>query len=150
MLSSQSNQLLVFLNHYHPCRLPWDSWTSPLLPVCYTMKQMKSHRKIQQELVRAVETDLINMTGCAVPCSYMQFKHVGSKVKSETSFGFILRFAKTEVFEEKEAYVYGFVSFVSEFGGSLGLFLGFSFLTVWDIFEPLFISCAKQIRYIQK
>ena len=39
--------------------------------------------------------------------------------------------------EDKEAYVYGFVSFVSEFGGSLGLFLGFSFLMVWEIMEHL-------------
>ena len=102
------------------------------------------------KLLIAVESALVNMTGCAVPCSHMEFKHVGSKFKAEHTFGFLLRFGKTEVSEEKEAYVYGFVSFVSEFGGSLGLFLGFSFLTVWDIFEPLFISFSKQIRYIKK
>ena len=111
---------------------------------------MKSHKNIYDKLVIAVESALVNMTGCAVPCSHMEFKHVGSKVKAEHTFGFLLRFGKTEVSEEKEAYVYGFVSFVSEFGGSLGLFLGFSFLTVWDIFEPLFISFSKQIRYIKK
>ena len=56
----------------------------------------------------------------------------------------MLRFAKTEMMEDKEVYVYGFVSFVSEFGGSLGLFLGFSFLMVWEIIEPLvFIGYQK-------
>ena len=33
---------------------------------------------------------------------------------------------------KEEAYIYPLQSFVSEFGGSLGLFVGFSFLTIWD------------------
>ena len=32
----------------------------------------------------------------------------------------------SEVTEEKEEYLYDFVSLVAEFGGALGLFLGFS------------------------
>ena len=94
-----------------------------------------------------VETDLINMTGCKVPCRYLQFKHAGSKVIAQNSFGFKLKFGKTELLEEREMYVYGFVSFVSEFGGSLGLFLGFSFMTVWDICEPLLQSGYNFVAY---
>ena len=48
------------------------------------------------------------------------------------TFGLQLSFGKTEAFEEKEALVYEFESFVSEGGGALGLFLGFSFVMVWD------------------
>ena len=33
---------------------------------------------------------------------------------------------------EVEAWVYPWTSPVAEFGGTLGLFLGFSFMTVWD------------------
>ena len=33
---------------------------------------------------------------------------------------------------EEEDYVYPLISFVAEFGGALGMFLGFSFLMVWD------------------
>ena len=70
----------------------------------------------------------------------MQLQRVQAGWKpKESQFSGLLRFAKAEVVEEKEAYVYGFVSFVSEFGGALGLFLGFSFLTVWEIAEPFFL-----------
>lgn len=33
---------------------------------------------------------------------------------------------------EKEQLIYPLTSLVAEFGGTLGLFLGFSFLTLWD------------------
>ena len=59
-------------------------------------------------------------------------------------FGFELSFAKTEIVEEKEAYIYDVVSFVSEFGGALGLFLGFSFFAFWDILEIILAVFYKQ------
>ena len=34
---------------------------------------------------------------------------------------------------------YGIVSLVSDFGGTLGLFVGFSFFSLWDIFRDLSI-----------
>ena len=80
----------------------------------------------------------ISQTRCRSPCTYIEFKQVGHSLNiNPTGYGLKLKFAKTEMTEDKEAYVYGFVSFVSEFGGSLGLFLGFSFLMVWEIIEPL-------------
>ena len=33
---------------------------------------------------------------------------------------------------EEESLVYTFESWLAEFGGSLGLFLGFSFMTIWE------------------
>ena len=36
---------------------------------------------------------------------------------------------------EKEVWAYTTINFISEMGGSLGLFLGFSFLSVWDFWE---------------
>ena len=35
----------------------------------------------------------------------------------------------------KEAPVYPTMSFIAEIGGSLGLFVGFSFLTAWDCLD---------------
>ena len=46
---------------------------------------------------------------------------------------------------EEEVLVYPFQSFVAEFGGSLGLFLGFSFMTIWDGLKSLAIW-ALQIK----
>ena len=38
---------------------------------------------------------------------------------------------------EKEQLIYPLTSLVAEFGGTLGLFLGFSFMTVWDGMQNL-------------
>ena len=53
--------------------------------------------------------------------------------------------ASSELRIEKEAYVYPAISFIGELGGSMGLFLGISFLTVFDIFDMLvkFSECIK-------
>ena len=48
---------------------------------------------------------------------------------------------------EEEVLVYPFQSFIAEFGGSLGLFLGFSFMTIWDGLKSLAIW-ALQIKSI--
>ena len=47
--------------------------------------------------------------------------------------GFMFGFSSNSLTIKEEALLYPFDSFLAEFGGSLGLFLGFSFLTMWDI-----------------
>ena len=46
-----------------------------------------------------------------------------------------LRLTSTTLKIKKEIYVYTFTSFIGELGGSLGLFVGFSFLTIFDLYE---------------
>ena len=102
------------------------------------MQQLLDYEKNFNTLLFRDERMTFNFTACRAPCTYTEFKEVGHpKNVHATGYGLWLRFAKTEMVEDKEAYVYGFVSFVSEFGGSLGLFLGFSFLMVWEFIEPL-------------
>ena len=60
--------------------------------------------------------------------------------------GYKIMLANMEITEESEHYMYDFESFVSEFGGSLGLFLGFSFFTLWDFGAPLLVVIKKAIR----
>ena len=47
---------------------------------------------------------------------------------------------------KEEVYDYPLFSFIAEFGGALGLFLGFSFMMLWDIAE----SIMKKISDINK
>ena len=109
-------------------------------PICDKKDQIAQIEFEYITLADVVEAQLINMTNCFLPCSFSEYRLVGSpSVVDPSSYGFQLSFAKTEAWEEREAFVYEFVSFVSEFGGSLGLFLGFSFYSVWDILE-LFLS----------
>ena len=46
---------------------------------------------------------------------------------------------------EEEVLVYPLQSFVAEFGGCLGLFLGFSFMTIWDGLKSL-VKWATQLK----
>ena len=57
------------------------------------------------------------------------------------------KFASTEVKVEKEVYAYPVISFIGELGGSLGLFIGFSFLTILDCFDFL---VDKTYRLVNK
>ena len=46
-----------------------------------------------------------------------------------------MNFVSTDIRMAKEEEIYPFISFISELGGSLGLFLGFSFMTIWDLID---------------
>ena len=52
-------------------------------------------------------------------------------------YGVGIIFLSREYKLEEEEYVYPFISFVAEFGGALGMFLGFSFIMVWDFIYAL-------------
>ena len=58
-------------------------------------------------------------------------------------FGIGMMFPSTEITLEEEEYVYPFISFVAEFGGALGMFLGFSFLMVLDFLYFGIITLCK-------
>ena len=53
--------------------------------------------------------------------------------------GFEIIASATKIRNEVE--IYPFVSFVCDLGGSLGLFVGFSFLTLLDFFDFAFEKC---------
>ena len=52
--------------------------------------------------------------------------------------GLAFLFSTNSLTLKEEAFLYPFTSFLAEFGGSLGLFLGISFLTIWDALLKLF------------
>ena len=80
---------------------------------------------------------ITNATGCKTPCSYLEYVDVGKQMWKFDSefFGLIfgLTFASTDVTIEEEIFIYPLTSFLAELGGSLGMFLGFSLLMIWDI-----------------
>ena len=65
--------------------------------------------------------------------------------KFERNFLFMTSFDSTEGRLEKEVWAYTAISFIAEMGGALGLFIGFSFLSVWDFWEYIFDK-YKQYR----
>ena len=60
--------------------------------------------------------------------------------------GYMFVLVNDELTIKTEAYLYDERSLLAEFGGALGLFLGFSFYMLWEIFEPIVNSFKKQIK----
>jgi hypothetical protein len=78
---------------------------------------------------------ILKLTGCMKPCYYKQYSVIGEK--TSTSFQsdfFTISFwaISNDTRVKKELLVYPITSLVAEFGGTLGLFLGFSFMALWD------------------
>ena len=93
---------------------------------------------------------ILEKTKCKKPCFYKKYKLIGDKQTSSfTSDYFFLGLwsASNNTFVETEVLIYPWTSLVAEFGGTLGLFLGFSFVTLWNGMERL-LMWARQ--FLQK
>ena len=121
------------------CRLPWwEKWSGAQdRPICKSDQQFQQFEQIYKKFLHAESYEIINMTGCKSPCKYNEYKFATSSPEvmprsdsKSTLVGFWVASRKTWV--EEEVLLYSFTSLVAEFGGSLGLFLGFSFLTLWQ------------------
>ena len=84
-------------------------------------------------------------TSCPLPCTFLEYTLVQTEETAITlghRLAIKLWSASNSVTVETEqmvgvprstSQVYPLTSLVAEFGGALGLFLGFSFMTLWDL-----------------
>ena len=77
------------------------------------------------------------MTGCGKPCSYLEYKFHGEKIPTSFKspgdhyiFSLLAQTRYTSIW--KEELLYPPSTMVAEVGGILSLFLGVSFMTIWD------------------
>ena len=97
----------------------------------------------------------MKLTGCLSPCAYKEYRFLNTNLKEyttvnavefpENSMSFCLWSVSQNTFVEEESLVYSFESWLAEFGGSLGLFLGFSFMTIWEGIKNCF-AYSKNIK----
>ena len=116
------------------CHLKWEKLIKSNLPLC-TKEQFFLYVKEHEKYNELEQTNLVNYTNCPLPCSYKHYKLVETPFNEKlggTDCTLNIMFASRIVVVEKEEKTYPFQSFVAECGGCLGLFLGFSFLLVWD------------------
>ena len=101
-----------------------------------------------------------NSTGCYPPCNYKEYRFTGAANEAGVrpfssfafsfsvlqisivqrhlgTFGYVLWNMSPYVLVETESLLYSIESLVAEFGGTLGLFLGFSFMALWDGLEVM-------------
>ena len=118
------------------CSYPWESdHATGKSYVCNTTKQIIEYEDMKTLLYWADKEKLHKHTGCQIPCSYNHYSIVGKPMVFKTkAFTYMsLSFASTDISKSQEVLLYPVESMVSEFGGALGLFLGFSFLGMIDL-----------------
>ena len=123
------------------CRLPWDKWSQQKRSVCTSEEQFNQFELLYSSLLNAEAEVITERTGCKIPCNYKEYKFVESSpnpIPNPQSVAFWAASHKTHI--EEEVLIYPFTSLVAEFGGSLGLFLGFSFITIWHEIRGYFCS----------
>ena len=102
-------------------------------------KSCRKYNLIFENLAIAESKEISDITGCLKPCHYKKYilgEPSPSNFKSEHYiFSMWAVSSKTKV--ETEELIYPMSTLVAEFGGTLGLFLGFSFISVWDNFDLL-------------
>ena len=130
------------------CRLEWDSWSSTDIPLCTTLEQLERFDKEYGNLWELQQYNTaqqyIENTGCLIPCSYAEYKLATEPMKYDHGTQKLtITFSSQDVLKRTEQLLYPLESFVSEFGGALGLFLGFSCMMIWDGLEILFLHCLK-------
>ena len=119
---------------------------------CNTFEQLTQHFNFWLELSGNMALGpVIKKTGCLKPCQHLQYLKSMVTIKSNwiyqlisnnaqdmislnNSFahGFTFGFSTTTEVLKEEIWSYPFVQYLAEVGGSLGLFLGFSFLGILD------------------
>ena len=113
--------------------MSWDTWSSISKPVCKTFEQLGRYEKVLNLVMDLTQLELVNYSGCLVPCTYKEFNIVGEPLRN----GFLshnkinILMANRDKLEKNEELVYPFLSFVAEFGGSLGLLLGLSSMMIF-------------------
>ena len=95
----------------------------------------RRYDSIFKSLSMAEPREITRITGCMKPCKYKKYIMVGERKRTSfksDNFTFSLWAVSKSTEVKTEDLIYPLSSLVAEFGGTLGLFLGFSFMTLWD------------------
>ena len=131
------------------CKLPWDN--SQEFNECSTIDDLLEYSIAYHKFSVYGLLKITNQTKCVKPCNYKQYKMIGQEqynkkhsleeANSTRIFAkhYVYIAATEEIVIEKEVAGYTGLSLLADMGGSLGMFLGFSFLGAWDKAELLIL-----------
>ena len=132
------------------CTTPWDRKTTDELPKCFKISSMKAFEYYYHQVFYSSEEELMDLTGCLLPCTYTHYSLLDSFPIVSNDSAFAIHYALTDMITEQEVLLFPFDSLVSEFGGALGLFLGFSFLgalSMMQIWVRTILSMVKTNKH---
>ena len=86
-------------------------------------------------------------TGCLFPCTYNEYRVLETDLKELNVFGVALSYGSISTTVLREYLIYPWDSLVADFGGTLGLFVGFSFVMLWDIIQFLITFGCQRMNW---
>ena len=105
---------------------------------------LREYNKIFDKIRRADMNTIVKLTQCIKPCKYKKYSFLGDRKPSlfKSDYAAFSLWAVSENTRvATEQLVYPVSSLIAEFGGSLSLFLGVSFVTLWDNCHLFAVVC---------
>ena len=128
------------------CKYPWNNQERNF-HACKTAQKIFDLEQLFFEIGKMEQRDIVLKTGCNIPCRFYEYSILSDIMKGlQVGFGIGMVFPSTDIKVEEEEFIYPLVSFVSEFGGALGLFLGFSFLMVGDFMYCTIVALVANLK----
>ena len=113
-------------------------WTIQVQVFTFKVDQLRQILRKREEIYEVLRladlADITKMTGCKKPCSYLKYQFLRQEpsILQSEHYAFSLWAVSNKTTIRTEQLIYPLTSLVAEFGGTLGLFLGISFITLWD------------------
>ena len=133
--------LQLFLETKVNCRLPWNEqrYGKGSMKTCNTWNEFRSFEVVYEEFKLSELNHIVNMTGCLTPCRYREIKEVGTPTETfQNGSDWVYigpTLISTNIRIDREKLRVPFTTLIGNIGGTLGLFLGFSFMMFWDWIE---------------
>lgn len=118
------------------CQPYWIEEVNTNMKNCSKSADIKTFLEKMTFISTADELKLQKEFNCKKPCQYMEYKvveepHNFHRADLNTTNAWITM-ASPKITVEREVESYSVTAFVADYGGLLGLFVGFNFLMIWD------------------
>lgn len=125
------------------CRLPWHEqmYGKGDVKTCDTMEEfeMMTMKNGYNSFINSELNEVVQESGCRRPCRYREIRAAGTpRDIPESGSGFMFfvpKLVSTDILRRTEKLSIPFSTLIGNIGGTLGLFLGFSFMMFWDWIE---------------
>ena len=121
------------------CLMPWKNRSrTGKTESCRTIEKLENYETMFVDINDKSPSENGDEYDCPIPCEFYEYILVedlpvtGDLFNSTVLKALTLVLSSREIFVKREVQLYEVSSFVGDTGGSLGLFLGFSFFALWE------------------
>ena len=127
------------------CRHPWDSVSDSLLPMCKSAEDLNRLHDYLNKFSSKGMKKIQELSGCKRNCRFRNFykfheqQMTDKEMDDRNEIWLNIILSKSMLKIKTETLMFPLRSLIADLGGTLGLFLGFSFVMIWDGFEAMII-----------